>query len=108
VCDCDADVRETIRGEFQRDPITLPTCTSAPDDPTGCAPGDGGMLEQQLFDGGLPTTDWLAGATGEVDPAAAYPSLRAWIVDEVTASDSSDGGCPCLPCRVEYEVQGRL
>jgi hypothetical protein len=109
VCGC--DVRETIRGELLREALPAAACAVAPGDPDSCGPSDpdAGAPFSRLFDGGPPGEDWLGGATEPLDPAVAFPGLRAWVVDEVTPSaEAPDGGCACVPCRVEYEAEGRL
>jgi hypothetical protein len=100
LCGCAADVEETIRGELVEAAEARGPCEEP--DGGGCGPDAGreGLWWQEA----LPDEGWLAAADAGADTTRAYRSFRAVVTDVATAADG--GSCPCLPCRVTYEVAG--
>jgi len=56
-----------------------------------------------------PGEAWFAGLDGGADITRSYASFHGTVVDEITLAPGAtvpDGGCPCLPCKVVYDLAG--
>lgn len=115
VCGCQATLRETIWGEFHTSASeSFATDAGAP----VCDGGNDGTLCSWWLDQppcgtdpGLSPGDWIADAGSPSDLNAQYSAFVGTVVDELTQapnSDTPDGGCSCLPCRVTYQLSGSL
>ncbi len=100
LCGCQADVEETIRGELEDVAGSETICEGGGDGGCG-ALGRG----SRWYPSGLPSDDWLESSdAGPVERDRTYGAFRAVVTDVAVAPEGAN--CPCLPCRVVFEVAG--